>query len=113
MTPAQFELYKTHPAVGAKVLEEKVKGLDAVVIQAVAGHHQRRTKRGFPTRPAGTPLHPVAEIVGVADEFVRLTKRAEKDPTLSIRGEMENDMFNGFTFKTCQAFREIFFPGKP
>jgi hypothetical protein len=108
MTPEQKKVYFTHPALGSQILAN-LRGVDPAAVQAVAQHHERRTKKGFPPRDGrGSPPNRVSEIIGISDEFVRLSARVKKDPKVDLRKEMEYDVFNGFTYPVCQAFRSAF-----
>ena len=116
MTDDQKLIYRTHPQIGAQILKD-VQGLDPVVIQAVAQHHERRDKKGFPSKLGAGAINRIAEIVGISDEFVRLIKAASENPSIHILKEMDLRVFAGFSPTIVDAFRSIFFvekvPPKP
>src|SRR5439155_91158 len=47
LTGEEITLFRTHPAVGAKMLQE-VRGIEPTAIQAVAQHHLRLGNLGYP-----------------------------------------------------------------
>jgi HD-GYP domain-containing protein (c-di-GMP phosphodiesterase class II) len=110
-TAAQLAEFQTHPDKGAKYLEENTK-LDASVIQAVAQHHERRDGSGFPRKLGAGKISPIAEIVGISDEFVRLLREQEsssqKRSIKEIYDLMEIQVFNRFSFPVVEAFRSVF-----
>ncbi len=108
MTPDQRGVYRTHPAIGSQMLRG-IRGVDPAVIQAVAQHHERRNKRGFPARVGVGLINRVAEIVGISDEFSRLIDKSKTTPSLNILQEMELNVFDGFSAPVIEAFRSIFF----
>lgn len=108
-TDEDLKLYHTHPTVGAEMLRE-VKGLDSVVLMAVAQHHERRSGNGFPLKLGTGAIQKIAEVVGIADEFIRLMARLKKDPTLVLSKELERNIFNGFSFQVVEAFRKNVIP---
>jgi HD-GYP domain-containing protein (c-di-GMP phosphodiesterase class II) len=109
LTEEQRAKYYSHPIAGAQVLRG-VYGIDPSALQAVAQHHERRNKKGFPARAGAGSINRIAEIVGISDEFVRLMKQAKKDPSLDLRAKMDNEVFDGFSHPVVEAFRETFFP---
>jgi len=107
MSTTQVEMYHTHPERGAAILA-KVEGIDAVTVQAVAQHHERRNNRGFPGKVEVGSINRVAELVGIADEFVKLLLRATVDQSCNVLQEMEDHVFDGFSYPIIQSFREVF-----
>jgi putative nucleotidyltransferase with HDIG domain len=71
LTPAEFEIMKTHTTKGAKMLEQ-VADL-APVIPIVRSHHERWDGRGYPDGLAAENIPLLARIVGVADAFDAMT----------------------------------------
>ncbi len=71
LTPAEFEIMKTHTVKGAKILEQVAELAD--VIPIVRSHHERWDGQGYPDGTVGenTPL--LARIVAVADAFDAMT----------------------------------------
>ncbi|HAR43586.1 MAG TPA: hypothetical protein DCS07_13315, partial [Bdellovibrionales bacterium] len=74
--------YFEHPAIGARMLAD-VPGIDAVSIQAIEQHHERRDNTGFPGRVNGSNVNRIAELIGLSDEFINLLEAAGKNPALN------------------------------
>lgn len=108
MDGEQITLYQTHPLVGADMLKG-IQGIDPSAIQAVAQHHERRNKMGFPARSGAGTINRIAEIIGISDEFNRLLQKAMTNPKLNILQEMEIHVFKGFSHPIVEAFRMVFF----
>jgi HD-GYP domain-containing protein (c-di-GMP phosphodiesterase class II) len=107
MTPEETTLFQTHPLVGAQILRE-IKRINPAVIQAVAEHHERRNRTGFPSRISASQLSPVGEIVGLSDEFLMLLGRTKDKPGLNIIKELELKIFPGFSRSIIDIFRSVF-----
>ena len=105
MTPEQLQVFETHPEKGAEILRN-IRGVDDRVIQAVLQHHLRRNNSGFP-RFQGTPkVSPLAEIVGISDEYVRLLRAKQYSPELEPLYFMHTEVFDGFSYPIVEAFNK-------
>jgi putative nucleotidyltransferase with HDIG domain len=71
LTPAEFDIMKTHTTKGAKILEQ-VPDLENV-IPIVRSHHERWDGQGYPDRLRGEEIPYLARIVAVADAFDAMT----------------------------------------
>jgi HD-GYP domain-containing protein (c-di-GMP phosphodiesterase class II) len=111
MNPEQIGIYRTHPTIGAKILQE-IHGIAPAVIQAVQQHHERRDKSGFPARSGAGMINRVAEMVGIADEFVLLIHRMKENPKLNVVQQMETHIFEKFSKQIVENFRAVFFSRK-
>jgi len=107
MADDQRAIYKTHPQVGAQMLQE-IRGVDMATVQAVAQHHARRDGTGFPSGIGVGAVGIAAEVVGISDEFARLISKAKENPKINPYDEMEKTVFNGFSYKVVEAFRSVF-----
>jgi HD-GYP domain-containing protein (c-di-GMP phosphodiesterase class II) len=112
MTQEQYLQYSKHPLIGAQIIQE-LPQLDPIVAQAVAQHHERRNRKGYPLHLGPGAINRVAEIVGICDEFLRLMRKPRETSRSTIYSEMEKGVFHGFTFDVVNAFRMIFFPSGP
>jgi response regulator RpfG family c-di-GMP phosphodiesterase len=108
MNPEQVALFRTHPEVGARILRT-VDDMDAAAVSAVAFHHQRLGKQGFPDLAKTGRVNHAAEVVGISDEFARIIQRAKLNPRLHPFNEMERTVFDGFSIPVVSAFRNFFF----
>ncbi len=71
LTDEEFELIKKHPLWGMKVAEEA--GLDQVILDIIAGHHERFDGKGYPHGLAAEAIPLEARITALADVYDALT----------------------------------------
>jgi putative nucleotidyltransferase with HDIG domain len=71
LTPAEFDIMKTHTTMGAKIIEQ-VLDLQKV-IPIVRSHHERWDGGGYPDALKGENIPRIARIVAVADAFDAMT----------------------------------------
>lgn len=71
LTDGEYDVIKTHPAVGGKLLSNHP--LASLALDAVVGHHERPDGKGYPHGLAGEVIPGVARIVGIADAFDAMT----------------------------------------
>lgn len=78
LTPDEQVVMRTHPSVGAAILESVEPLADLVPI--VRDHHERYDGSGYPARLHGHAIAMAAQIVSVADAFeVIVSKRSYKE----------------------------------
>lgn len=106
LSPKERELYQTHPSVGAEMLS-KIPGISATIVQAVAQHHERLGKAGFPKRVGVGKINRIAEVIGVSDEFVRLLRHSEADGMNPFL-KMNTQILSLFSPAVREAFRSVF-----
>jgi HD-GYP domain-containing protein (c-di-GMP phosphodiesterase class II) len=79
-TPAEWELMKQHPMLGAKILMESEGGHD-LAVNVAFGHHLRHDLQGYPELKGEVAVDPVTELVKVVDSYEATTaKRPYKKP---------------------------------
>lgn len=71
LTDAEYEIIKTHPEVGERLLSGHP--LAALARSAVLSHHETPDGQGYPHRLAGDDIAIDARIVGIADAFDAMT----------------------------------------
>lgn len=71
LTDGEYDVIKTHPAVGGKLLSNHP--LANLAYEAVVGHHERPDGKGYPNGLAGEVIPEVARIVSIADAFDAMT----------------------------------------
>ncbi|QSB03322.1 HD-GYP domain-containing protein [Methylomonas sp. EFPC1] len=71
LTDAEYAVMKTHPALGAQVLEWHP--LAPLAMDVVLSHHERVDGRGYPSGLSGRKIAESARIVGIADAFDAMT----------------------------------------
>ena len=90
LTDDEYEIIKTHPAIGSKTLE----GITEIPDIAIGAryHHERFDGRGYPDGLTGTDIPEIARIIGVADAYDAMTSNRSYRELLSqeiVRGEIE------------------------
>jgi HD-GYP domain-containing protein (c-di-GMP phosphodiesterase class II) len=108
LTPAEFEIMKTHTTKGAKILEQ-VPDL-APVIPIVRSHHERWDGNGYPDGLKGEDIPRLARIVAVADAFDAMTSDRpyrEGMPADAAFAEMEKQNGKQFDPDCVHAFLTI------
>lgn len=70
LTEAEYELIKSHAAVGAQIL--KATG-DVDLVEWIHSHHERVDGRGYPRGMAGDQISQEAAIIAVADSWEAMT----------------------------------------
>lgn len=108
MSKEEYKKYITHPTLGAEMLET-IKSINPSVIQAVAQHHERRNKKGFPNQLGPGTISLVAEIVGISDEFLKIIHRIKSDEKFDLQDELRTNIFDCFSSKVVSAFKSVFF----
>ncbi len=71
LTEVEYELVKTHTAVGANILK-MMAGCEQVA-EAVACHHERFDGSGYPSGLAGQHIPLAARVLAIIDSYVALT----------------------------------------
>ncbi len=90
LTDEEYAVIKTHPAIGAEILENMSEIPDIVI--GAKYHHERYDGRGYPDGLVGENIPFVARIIGVADAYDAMTSnRSYRDvlPQAYVRGEIE------------------------
>ncbi len=90
LTDEEFDLMKTHPAIGANILE-KITTIPFIAIGAHF-HHERYDGRGYPDGLKGEEIPEIARIIGVADAYDAMTsRRSYRDvmPQDAVREQIE------------------------
>lgn len=90
LTDEEYEMIKTHPVIGAEILEN-ISELPELIMGA-KWHHERYDGKGYPDKLKGTEIPEMARIIGVADAYDAMTsKRSYRDvlPQSVVRGEIE------------------------
>ena len=71
LTDEEYEIVKTHTAVGASILR-MMAGCEPVA-EAVASHHERYDGSGYPAKLIGAEIPLVARVLAIIDSYVALT----------------------------------------
>jgi len=87
LTPAELEVMREHPAIGAEILRGVAFLHDAA--RAVRNHHERWDGHGYPDGLAGEEIPFVARIVGAADTFDACTSERPYQPAMTTARALE------------------------
>ncbi|MDC1174308.1 HD domain-containing protein [Bacteriovoracaceae bacterium] len=99
-------LWETHPLKGSKMVG-KIKGIPSIVPQIISQHHAIEFKEKGLYK--GAAIHPLAEIVEISDQFVRLmTRFSNKDANKKQIISELLDRVNSFPFRTREPFGIVF-----
>lgn len=89
LTAEEYEIIKTHPAIGSDILKNISEMPDIGV--AARWHHERYDGKGYPDGLKGGEIPELARIIGVADAYDAMTsKRSYRDilPQAVVRAEI-------------------------
>ncbi|CBK73488.1 uncharacterized domain HDIG [Butyrivibrio fibrisolvens 16/4] len=106
-TEAEFEIMKTHPVQGKKILNDK--GFDPRILYAALQHHERADGSGYPRGLEEDEIDDFASIVAIADVYDAMTTaRAHRDPLCSFQviSEFEKEGLHTFNTKFILTFLE-------
>ncbi len=90
LTDEEYEIIKTHPAIGGNILDEITEIPDIAV--GARWHHECYDGKGYPDRLMGDEIPELARIIGVADAYDAMTsKRSYRDilPQEAVLAEFE------------------------
>ena len=90
LTDEEYELVKTHPVMGAKILQN-ISEFPELAIGAL-WHHERYDGKGYPDGLAGDRIPDFARIIAVADAYDTMSsRRSYRDvlPQSIVRAEIE------------------------
>lgn len=108
LTPAEFDIMKTHTVKGAKIIEQVAELTD--VIPIVRSHHERWDGGGYPDGLAGEKIDRLARIVSVADAFDAMTSDRpyrKGMPAEAAFAELERQAGKQFDPEVAAAFLAI------
>ncbi len=105
LTDAEFDIMKTHPTEGYKMLMAS-SGVDAVALDVVLHHHEKMDGSGYPERLKGDAISLHAKMGAVCDVYDAITSnrpyKSGWDPAESLRKMAE--WTGHFDPKVFQAF---------
>ena len=90
LTPEEYEIIKTHPVTGEKILHSIRERPELAV--GARWHHERYDGTGYPDGLAGNAIPEIARIIAVADAYDAMTsRRSYRDvlPEEQVRSELE------------------------
>ena len=112
MTKNQRSMHAKHVHLGADILKS-FSEIEPSAIQAVAQHHERRDRSGYPDQLGGNSINRVAQIIGICDDFHTLIVQAKDDPKLNPIEKIQETMSKQFSHAIVDAFRSAFINREP
>ncbi|MGE0616842.1 MAG: HD domain-containing phosphohydrolase [Bacteriovoracia bacterium] len=79
MSHGEIKLYEEHCSRGVDLMRD-LKSIPTEVLQVILHHHENCIGSGFPSKLGSKHVHPIAKLVAVVDEFVKLTLEAPNSP---------------------------------
>jgi response regulator RpfG family c-di-GMP phosphodiesterase len=108
MTPEQFELYKTHPELGLKIVEGN-RLINNSIKQIILQHHEAFDGSGFPYQKKGNKILTLANIVCLADDFVHIMMDFKLQPTDALRKILVNkEGVKRYNSQILEKFIQVF-----
>jgi putative two-component system response regulator len=83
LTPAEFEVVKTHTLIGGKMLEGSHSEVLAMAHKIAIYHHERWDGKGYPFKLSGQTIPEAARIVSIVDVFDAVSHARVWRPALS------------------------------
>ncbi len=108
LTEEEYELIKTHPISGARILGN-IKEMPSLQMGA-RWHHERYDGKGYPDRLRGDDIPDVARIVAVADSYDAMTSHRSYRkplPQAVVREEIENGKGTQFDSRFADIMLEM------
>ncbi len=81
LTMKEFEIVQQHPAMGFCMLDQHDL-FDTDVLDAVLQHHEKLNGGGYPLGLAGAHIHPLAQLVSLAEVYDALTSKRVYKPRI-------------------------------
>ena len=108
LTDEEYEIIKTHPGIGANILNEVTEIPDIAI--GARWHHERYDGKGYPDHLQETEIPELARIIGVADAYDAMTsKRSYRDvlPQEVVCGELEKGKATQFDPKIADIMIQL------
>lgn len=107
LTEAEFAVIKTHPTLGAQILEHPSL---ADIRGWVGAHHERPDGRGYPLGLAGEAIALEAHILAVADAYEAMTSDRAYRPSIGpehAQAELQRHVGTQFDARVVTAFIHV------
>ena len=108
LTETEYEVVKTHPGIGAVLIQEHPLG--NLALEAVHEHHEWVNGIGYPNRLHGEQISIYARIVSIADAFDAITStrpyRRESPPQMAMEA-LRREQSLQFDSKLLDVFIEL------
>lgn len=113
LTDEEYEVIKTHPVIGSRILSE-ITELPDISIGA-RFHHERYDGMGYPDHKKEMEIPEIARIIGVADAYDAMTsKRSYRDvlPQEVVRKEIEKGKGSQFDPEIAEIMLALIYDDK-
>jgi putative nucleotidyltransferase with HDIG domain len=108
MNEDELTLYKTHPTLGAEMVQSN-KFINNVVKQVILQHHEAHDGMGYPNGIKGSRILLVANIVALVDDFVHLMIDQGTSPVETLRLILQDkDMIKRYHSSIMENFIKVF-----
>jgi HD-GYP domain-containing protein (c-di-GMP phosphodiesterase class II) len=107
LTDQERDCIKTHPSIGAGILNEIKQMHD--IVPGVLCHHERIDGRGYPNGLTGDEIPLMGKVIGLADSFDAMTSDRVYRPAMTIEeaiAEIEKGLGTQFDGDVAKAFIE-------
>ena len=107
LTPAEFEIIKTHPQNGYDLLSDQ--DLDARILNATLMHHERIDGSGYPKGLKGAEIDDFAQIVAITDIYIAMISPRvyrRKNCPFDAMSVLEQEGYQMFSPKILLPFLE-------
>ncbi len=101
--------YRRHPKLSADTLSTWPE-IDAITLQSIVQHHERRDGLGFPKGKGAGEITPFAELIGISDEMALLSDLYPNESVQTLVNILHKQNGNGFSQKTWDTFIHTFLP---
>lgn len=108
LTPEEFDIIKTHPEIGVKILEPM--SLPWKIIPIIYQHHERYDGKGYPEGKEGENINLGARIMQIADAYDAITSdRPYRKASPRTKAITEIKKYSGTQFdpNIVKAFTEL------
>ena len=108
LTDEEYEIIKTHPVIGANILDE-ISEIPDIAIGA-RWHHERYDGKGYPDHLKDEEIPEIARIIGVADAYDAMTSnRSYRDvlPQEVVCGELEKGKSTQFDPQIAEIMLQL------
>jgi len=87
LTEEERDCIKTHPSIGAGILNEIKQMRD--IVPGILCHHERIDGRGYPNGLIGDEIPLMGKIIGLADSFDAMTSDRVYRPAMTVEEAIE------------------------
>lgn len=110
LTPEEWEIMKTHPAIGGRIIGEDDTGLLAVARRIALYHHERWDGSGYPHGLKGEDIPIEARIIAIADVFDALVNARPYKPAWPIEkavAQINSESGSHFDPALVECFNQV------